>query len=401
MNERKMKMTYKIFEGNLERLEKKLTKISNKCTKYGCDFHYQQVGEVFEEVKDEKGETHVARFVLIEAEGTAKVNDWQFIATVEHTEKGNIIEGYSGIEVPERYYSGKPVCEHCNSNRYRKNTYIIRNVETGEFKQVGKSCLKDFTQGLSAEMVAQYISGFQELIEGETPSGGCWFPRYINKNEFLAYAAETIRCFGYVKRNYDVPGTAERAIDFYDAAHGRLRPTEYQNDVLKVMKKANFNPENRYEYVKSALDWLDQQPESNNYFHNLKVACSLEYTGIDEINEQNETGYQIEDVRFEFTHEVMSNEQENKQNDLTDAQRKQTEINTLLNIANVLDQETIVQAICEILDIDYEDIKDKLPDDEAAKTGQVQQQLDDAVVTDGEGGGEGEQGAEAGSASTA
>lgn len=52
MNERKMKMTYKIFEGNLERLEKKLTKISNKCTKYGCDFHYQQVGEVFEEVKD-------------------------------------------------------------------------------------------------------------------------------------------------------------------------------------------------------------------------------------------------------------------------------------------------------------------------------------------------------------
>ena len=280
MNERKMQMTYKIFEGNLERLEKKLTKISNKCTKYGCDFHYQQVGEVFEEVKDEKGETHVARFVLIEAEGTAKVNDWQFIATVEHTEKGNIIEGYSGIEVPERYYSGKPVCEHCNSNRYRKNTYIIRNVETGEFKQVGKSCLKDFTQGLSAEMVAQYISGFQELIEGETPSGGCWFPRYINKNEFLAYAAETIRCFGYVKRNYDVPGTAERAIDFYDAAHGRLRPTEYQNNVLKVMKKANFNPENRYEYVKSAIDWLDQQPESNNYFHNLKVACSLEYIGI-------------------------------------------------------------------------------------------------------------------------
>ena len=122
---------------------------------------------------------------------------------------------------------------------------------------------------------------------------------------------------------------------------------------------------------------------------------------IDEINEQQETGYQIEDVRFEFAHEVMSNEQENKQNDLTDAQRKQTEINTLLNIANVLDQETIVQAICEILDIDYEDIKDKLPDDEAVKTGQVQQELDKVVTTDGEGGGEGEQGAEAGSASTA
>lgn len=254
-------MTYKIFEGNLERLEKKLTRIANKCKKYGCDFRYEQVGEVFEDVKDDKGETHTARFVLIEAEGTAKVNDWQFVATVEHTEKGNIIEGYAGIEVPERYYTGKPICEHCNSNRYRKNTYIIRNIETGEFKQVGKSCLKDFTHGLSAEMVAQYISGFQELIEGEEPSEGCWFPRYINRDKFLAYAAETIRCFGYVKRNYDVPGTAERAIDFYDAAHGKLRPIQYQNDVLEVMKKANFNADNQVEYVKDALSWLEQQPE--------------------------------------------------------------------------------------------------------------------------------------------
>lgn len=273
-------MTYKIFEGNLERLEKKLTRIANKCKKYGCDFRYEQVGEVFEDVKDDKGETHTARFVLIEAEGTAKVNDWQFVATVEHTEKGNIIEGYAGIEVPERYYTGKPICEHCNSNRYRKNTYIIRNIETGEFKQVGKSCLKDFTHGLSAEMVAQYISGFQELIEGEEPSEGCWFPRYINRDKFLAYAAETIHCFGYVKRNYDVPGTAERAIDFYDAAHGKLRPIQYQNDVLEVMKKANFNADNQVEYVKDALSWLEQQPESNNYFHNLKVACSLEYIGV-------------------------------------------------------------------------------------------------------------------------
>lgn len=68
-------MTYKIFEGNLERLEKKLTRIANKCKKYGCDFRYEQVGEVFEDVKDDKGETHAARFVLIEAEGTTKVND--------------------------------------------------------------------------------------------------------------------------------------------------------------------------------------------------------------------------------------------------------------------------------------------------------------------------------------
>lgn len=81
---------------------------------------------MFKELKDENGKTYNARFVLVEAEGTAVINDWEFIAEVDHTEKGNIITGV-GVEVPERYYTSKPICEHCNSNRYRKNTYIVRN----------------------------------------------------------------------------------------------------------------------------------------------------------------------------------------------------------------------------------------------------------------------------------
>ena len=80
-------MEYAIYEGNMERLEKKLTRIFNKCKAYGCDFHYQQTGEVFKELKDENGKTYNARFVLVEAEGTAVINDWEFIAEVDHTEK--------------------------------------------------------------------------------------------------------------------------------------------------------------------------------------------------------------------------------------------------------------------------------------------------------------------------
>ena len=38
-------MKYAIYEGNLDRLEKKLKRIFNKCKAYGCDFHYQQTGE--------------------------------------------------------------------------------------------------------------------------------------------------------------------------------------------------------------------------------------------------------------------------------------------------------------------------------------------------------------------
>lgn len=82
---------------------------------------------------------------------------------------------------------------------------------------------------------------------------------------------------------------------------------------------------------------------------------------LDEINQEKGTGYKIEDVYFRFTHEIVSNEQENAQIALTDAQRKQAQINTLLGLSNVLDEETLIQRICDVLELDYQEIKDKLP----------------------------------------
>ena len=83
---------------------------------------------------------------------------------------------------------------------------------------------------------------------------------------------------------------------------------------------------------------------------------------LQEINDENGTDYQLKDVYFRFDHEIMSNAQENAQIKLVEAQARQVEITTLLNLAAQLDNETVMQLICEQLDIDYEEIKDKLPD---------------------------------------
>lgn len=83
---------------------------------------------------------------------------------------------------------------------------------------------------------------------------------------------------------------------------------------------------------------------------------------LKEINDANKTDYQLKDVYFRFEHEIMSNAQENAQIELLQAQKRQAEITTLLNLAAQLDNETLMQLICEQLDIDYEEIKDKLPD---------------------------------------
>ena len=83
---------------------------------------------------------------------------------------------------------------------------------------------------------------------------------------------------------------------------------------------------------------------------------------LDEINETNGTDYQMKDIYFNFEPDIISNAQENAQIELVEAQRKQTEVTTLLNLATQLDNETLMQLICEQLDIDYDDIKGKLPD---------------------------------------
>ena len=111
---------------------------------------------------------------------------------------------------------------------------------------------------------------------------------------------------------------------------------------------------------------------------------------LNEINQKNGTDHQITDVYFKFTHEVMSNEQENKQNELTDANRKNVEVNMLMGLVQVFGNDLVIQYICDVLDIDYEEIKDQLPDNEAIKVKEVQNDLD-KLIPDDEGGDTGEQ----------
>lgn len=105
---------------------------------------------------------------------------------------------------------------------------------------------------------------------------------------------------------------------------------------------------------------------------------------LKEINEEHGTDYQMKDVYFNFEREVMTNAADNAQIKLTDAQRQQAQVTTLLNLAIYLDSETLMQNICDVLDIDYNEIKDKLPTPEDDPTAAAQAALAGAVSEDGD-----------------
>lgn len=92
-----------------------------------------------------------------------------------------------------------------------------------------------------------------------------------------------------------------------------------------------------------------------------------------EINAENGTDYQQKDVYFVFDREIISNESDNAQIELTEAQKRQTEINTILNLREVIGDDMMLQLIAEQLDIDLDELKANhpKPEDEplfAAKT---------------------------------
>lgn len=262
-------MLYEIFEGNMERLQKRLARIENKCKAYGCEFSYKEIGETFKEIKDEEtGKVSTARFIQVDVSGTAQVNNWEFIATIQHSKPFNIIRSFRPeVEIPEEYYTADTRCDHCNTKRNRKDTYLIHNIATGEFKQVGKTCLKEFTNGLSAEAVAEYIAWFNEAIKGQQPIPG--FTKWYTTEEVLQYAVEAISLYGYNKTYCS--GVSTVSI---------VREQKFQlmgwEDRVK-RDGFNVNRVGNDQKAKEILSWVSSLPDELGYITNLKVTCNREF----------------------------------------------------------------------------------------------------------------------------
>lgn len=274
---------YRIHEDNIPRLEKKLATIQKKCARYDCPFEYKQVGEIFmgytvqgmltEKPELFKTDSPILRFVLIEVSGTARVGNWQFIGTIEHAEPMNRIGLYAqDVEVPREYFTARPSCDHCQTKRARRDTYIVQNVESGEFKQVGRSCMKEYTRGLSAEAAVSWISLFDTLLEGETP-GTTNNKRYINTVDVLATAISVVDTFGYVKvRNeYDEynPDSTKNNVCAY--------LTQDKYFLERAAKRGMTSPELNEERAKELIAWALTNEEDYGYMTNLMSILRCEY----------------------------------------------------------------------------------------------------------------------------
>lgn len=274
-------MQYTIHEDNLPKLIEKLKRIENKCNKYGCTFNYAEIGEEYKEIQHyaeirveygqkalKKTSLVLEKFIIIEVEGKAIINNWKFLATIEHTENGNIIRSYSDLEIPEKYKTVKAHCDHCNIDRYRKDSYLVLNTVTNEIKQVGKSCLMDYTNGLSAEVASQFASYFNTIAElHDHESSGGFTRHYIDTFDYLLISNAMVSKYGFISKGKAEENFCQSTVSkIADFMHGK----EYQDLIYDT-------DENKAE-VQNMLDWLDIQTSDSQYISNLQVVCKNKYS---------------------------------------------------------------------------------------------------------------------------
>jgi SPP1 family phage portal protein len=112
-----------------------------------------------------------------------------------------------------------------------------------------------------------------------------------------------------------------------------------------------------------------------------KFLCKIIRIVLNEINKKNGTDYQNKDVKIEFTHEMIVNEQENAQNCKIKAETKQIDINTLLSAAAYIGDDDTLKSICDILELNYDEIKAKQPKEDDLNN--VKADLD-AIIPEGD-----------------
>lgn len=103
---------------------------------------------------------------------------------------------------------------------------------------------------------------------------------------------------------------------------------------------------------------------------------------LDEINKMNKTDFQMKDVYFKFEREVMTNAQDNANIEKIDAEKQKIQIETMMGLTSIMDDETILMSICDILDVDYETIKDRVEKKKALEMADLYPDGNEEVTVD-------------------
>lgn len=286
-------MRYEIPKYYLEKLEKLIKSLQKK-----TDVKF----EVFEDeialrVFELEGVKYRYRVVPVELELDYKLGDYTLVAQLEHTDKGNIINQINQEFVVPKSYRDVPCrCEHCQTTRNRKNTYLLVDAN-GNYKQVGKNCLNEYT-GIDAEYIIGKVSSIEFLLQpifSEPDDEFLEFlrnsqSRYCDIKECANQMVQVLNDYGYDK-NKDL-------LDLCSSYKYNKELEPRVNELLNVVNTDWYNDDSNYcynvkmilsddymetrhlrlllSYLYSAMNYLGKEDIKNEYLGNIGDRITFE-----------------------------------------------------------------------------------------------------------------------------
>ena len=208
-----------------------------------------------------------------------KLNGWELISVFdceahidpETEERSKVVftSTVPGKELPFAYQDKTDIhCEHCGHRRYRIKSFLVQH-ESGEYKEVGSTCLKDFLGHDPASFI--YYCGIQDkLVDWEEEYG----ERDGSRDEYaydlhgvLALTNAVIKKYGWVSRSevYEAGGGTATAdnVSYY------LHTPPHKIDVTE---RIELTDEDRDIASKTLEYFKTLEKQDNDYIMNcLKV----------------------------------------------------------------------------------------------------------------------------------
>jgi hypothetical protein len=244
--------------------EEKIAKINARCEKRGIPGGLNV--ESHEETRKETNIFGVTTEWIVFATritGIApKLPNWEFVATLDYDQHaGLIVRTYPGVNSIDRSELREGFCDHCQTDRYRKSTYVMRNTKTGEQVQVGSSCIKDFTGWTALPYTFDRMASDVEEFSGGFGGGA----RDVTTLTVLGIAWACVTEYGYVKSR-DMNSTVGYVRDVLNP------PKKISSEDLAELRRLAVHGESMEGKAKELQAWIlsDEFSGNSEYVLNLK-----------------------------------------------------------------------------------------------------------------------------------
>lgn len=228
-------------------------------------------------------------------------NNWAFGGSVESSGvdgKNFVNVNLSGKDlgfiVPSKYFTVNPcACDYCKTNRKRNKTYLVVNHETGEWKQLGKECLKLFVTGIDVDAIATFESFIKEAEDAANPGDEFFYNRrfkFVKVADALALACAVYRERGYLATR-DSVGNPNDLCNKNIVQRKLAQKYCFDNDFLNITNSVRSEIDEidlkidsaiAREDVEVAVEMVGRFPD-DTYYNNLKVIVSNEYIPLNKL----------------------------------------------------------------------------------------------------------------------